>query len=173
MNTHFPSENTAKNAVKVWSLAKAIHVAFLTVKAASSEEPATAAAGFDARPMRALFEENADAIWFIVPRAFPALRTVDALLTFSNGPDGNHVAFYGTTSRVDDPVKLKSLWTAHADIAFPKGSTDGDATLLKFEPAKASFWAGGSDTLSFVINFLEAKMTGEAPEVGKHGFVPQ
>ena len=176
MTVTFPSEDVAKSAVKIWSIVKSIKVGMLTASDANRVVEGSADR-VNSRPMRARFEEHADAIWFIVPRATfsgqtQASQTQTALLTFSNGADGDHVALQGTTAQVDDKVKLKSLWDGHADIRFPKGSADPDATLMQFTPIKAAFWAGGSDTLSFIVNFLEAKMTGDAPVVGEHATVP-
>lgn len=172
MTVTFPSEDVAKHAVKIWSIVKSIKVGMLT---ANEGIEGARTDGVNARPMRARFEEHADAIWFIVPRATfggPAQAPRAALLTFSNGADGDHVALQGTTAQVEDRAKLKDLWDGHADIRFPKGPTDPDATLMQFIPVKAAFWAGGSDVLSFVVNFLEAKLTGDPPVVGEHASVP-
>jgi general stress protein 26 len=171
----FPSEDTAKHAVKVWSLVKSIKVGMMTFDE-TAEVPGGQADELNSRPMRALFEEHADAIWFIVPRKFLSSHSLlngihSALLTFSGGAEGDHVALRGQVTAVDDRAKLKALWTGHADIAFPKGPSDTDATLLRFTPEQAAFWAGGSDVLSFIVNFLEAKLTGNPPVVGEHAVV--
>jgi general stress protein 26 len=175
MSHAFPNEDTAKGAVRVWSLARSIKTAMLTTGPVSTT---TDAASKDAimttRPLRARFEEHADAIWFIVRRSVVSNlgQVSSALLTFSDGADGDHLAFRGTLSPSNDRVRLKSLWDAHATIAFPQGPEDKDATLLKFEPAIATYWEGGGDIVSFLVHFIEAKMTGDPHDAVKHGTVP-
>jgi general stress protein 26 len=156
----------------VWSLAKSIGVAMLTTPS-KVETPESNELALQTRPMRALFDEKDSAVWFIVSRSrLPEITGTEerALLTFSNG-GGEHVVFQGAIAPDDDRVKLKSLWNGHADIAFPKGPSDTSAALLRFVPAQASFWSGGADFISFVVHFIEAKITGEAQKVGQHGVI--
>lgn len=172
MTNKFPGEDTARNAVRVWSLVKSIKVAMMTT--AGTSQSGASESVWNARPMRSLFEEPANAIWFIVKRDSAVLEegTHSVLLTYSSGDHGDHVALYGKLMTVNDHAKLETLWNGHADIAFPKGPADAAACLMRFEPEKAEFWADGSDMISFVINFLEAKITGHAPTVGTHATVP-
>jgi len=168
MTTSFPSEGTAKNAVRVWSLIQSIKTGMM-----SGGTDVSAENDMGVRPMRGRFEDNPDAIWFIVSRgslADPEFSGHDRLLTFSSGGDGEHVALLGTVSSVPDRDKLKSLWDAHADVEFPKGAEQADATLLKFEPRTAQFWTHGG-LFGFVVNFLEAKLTGEPRKIGERGIV--
>jgi len=171
MTTNFPSEDMAKNTVKIWSIMKSVGVAMMSVGNPHSDD---ATAGVNSRPMRARFEDKADVVWFIVPRSIFSswAEGHQTLLTFSGGSHGDHVALQGEISEVEDRAKLKALWDGHADIMFPRGASDPEATLLCFKPSKATFWAGGSDIVSYVVNFLEAKVTGEAPTVGVHATVP-
>ncbi len=168
MATPFPSEDTAKDAVRVWSLIQSIKTGML-----SGSAGALASGQMDVRPIRGRFEDHPDAIWFLVPRGSMAEQETtgrEQLLTFSSGSDGEHVALLGKVSCVNDRAKLKALWDAHADVEFPLGAEDPTATLVKYEPRTAQFWTHGG-LLGFVINFLEAKLTGEPHKIGEHGIV--
>lgn len=164
----FPSQDRAKDAVRVWSLIQSIKVGML-----SDSLTAPGRADLQVRPMRGRFEEHADAIWFIVSRKeVPSADDMskECLLTFSSGADGDHVALTGTLSASSDRSKLKGLWDAHAGVEFPAGAEDPDATLLKFSPRQAKFWTEGG-LIGFIIDFIEAKFTGEARKIGEHGAV--
>jgi general stress protein 26 len=168
MATAFPSEDTAKDAVRVWSIVQSIKTGMMSGCAGAVTNGL-----MDVRPMRGRFEDHPDAIWFIVPRGSIGdleLAGQEQLLTFSSGGDGEYVALVGKMSAVPDRAKLKSLWDAHADVEFPQGAEDPNATLMKFEPRTAQFWTHGG-FLGFVVNFLEAKFTGEPKKIGEHGVV--
>lgn len=172
MSQIFPSEQDARNAVRVWTQAKDITVGMLSRfgRGVGSVENDPLSC-----PRRARFDEASNVIWFIVNRRESENSTTGitgrSLLTFSNGASGDHVAFLGTTSMVDDPARLKAIWDAHADVRFPKGAADPAVTLMKFTPETASYWEGGGDVLGFVVDFVESKITGK-PQLAKHGAVP-
>ena len=151
---------------KVWELAKAVRVAMLTTRHADS---------IAARPMYSIIPNDEGAVWFVTERGSAkvdeARQNPDALLTYSSGSDGDHVVMTGNIAVISDRLKLKSLWNAGADIFFPKGPTDEAAVLLRFEPATAEYWTGGSGLLAFALNFVEAKATGVRPNAGEHATV--
>ena len=148
---------------KIWSLAKSIRVAMLVTRHGDS---------MAARPMFSLIREEEETVWFITERASgkmaEAAQNSQALLTFSNGMDGDHVVMTGRVSPHDDRAKLEALWGPGATVYFPKGPTDPKAVLLKFTPIEAEYWTGGSGVMSFAFNFAKAKLTGERPETGEH-----
>jgi hypothetical protein len=123
MNSAFPTEDTAKGAVRVWSLARRIKVAMLTAAPAFVGTEATSGVGMSATgPLRARFEEHADAIWFIVRSNFGSTvsQVPDALLIFSNGVEGNHVVFRGKLSPNNDRAVLKHFGTRMRMSPFPE-----------------------------------------------------
>ena len=150
---------------KVWELAKTVRIAMLVTK--SNDK-------FAARPMSALIREDQGegVVWFITDRestkALQAKDDHDGLLSFSNGLRGDHVVLGGVQSVVDDRSKLKSLWSIGADTCFPHCPTDPAAILLRFQPATAEYWTGGSNIISFALGFAKAKLTGTPPNIGDH-----
>ena len=151
---------------KAWALARAIRVPMLTTLHAAS---------LAARPMYAIIPDRDEVIWFITERGSAKVadagQSPEALLTFSDGPDGDHLVMAGNITVINDRLKLKSLWNAGADIFFPKGPTDQAAVLLRFDPTNAEYWTGGSGLIAFAINFVTAKITGGSLGVGDHATV--
>ncbi len=158
--------NTSDNILRVWKLAKSIEVGMLTT---------TGSAGMHSRPLQALFDKESGSIWFIVNRNSAKVPEVEehsaAQLTFSDPSKGEHVVMKGKVEMNDDRARLKKLWSSGADIFFPKGPTDPDATLVRFQPEFAEFWSGGSGVMAFAVHLVEAKLTGRTPEVGDHAKV--
>ena len=156
--------STAGQTAKIWTLAKSIRVAMLV----TGHGDAVAA-----RPMYCIISEGEGSVWFITARDSGKVQEApagsSALLTFSNGMDGDHVVMSGRIAAVDDREKLKALWSAGATVYFPKGPEDATATLLKFTPGAAEYWTGGSGIVAFALHFAEAKLTGERPRTGEHG----
>lgn len=161
MNAFSPDENVSR----VWKLAKSIRVGMLVT---------TSEAGMHGRPLQALFEEESGLIWFITNRNSAKVSEVEAhaqaLLTFSDAK-GEHVVMKGKVAVDDDRAKLKALWTTAADVFFPKGASDPEATLIRFDPEFAEFWSGGSGVMAFAVHLVEAKLTGKTPAVGEHAKV--
>ena len=155
--------STPDPAGKIWKLAKSIRIAMLTTRHDG---------GLVARPMHAIIPGDGGVVWFITERHSAKVADAShddvALLTFSNGMDGDHVVMTGTVVPDDDRAKLASLWNPGATIYFPKGPADAAATLLKFVPAKAEYWTGGSGIVASVLDFARAKITGERPDTGNH-----
>ncbi len=191
MNTTFPSEDMARNATRVWQLAKSIKVAMISTRATMMVEldgpqnglqngPQNGTAQPQAdkpgtRPVRARFQDDSNVIWFILPRQNNLVAKGESaksmLVTFSNGGEGDHIAFNGMASLSEDRGMMEKLWDSHADIHFPQGPETGDAVLMRFEPHTAHFWTGGQDFASFAVHYITAKLTGEAQKVGKRGMV--
>ncbi|MEO8384273.1 MAG: pyridoxamine 5'-phosphate oxidase family protein [Betaproteobacteria bacterium] len=188
----FPSEDMARDAVRVWSIAKAIKVAMVSSRDRLTRDPempdlATGkvpdrlgdhtADTLVTRPLRARFQDDSSVIWFILPRrsALAGMSSSEdaqtMMVTFSNGGEGDHIVFEGVASLSEDRAIMASLWDSHAEIHFPKGAKDLAAVLIRFEPHSARFWTGGQDFVSFVVHYITAKMTGEPQKVGTHGMV--
>lgn len=198
MTTTFPSEDMARNAARVWHLAKSLKVAMVSLREALMADPGTMMpdlatgqmpdrrAGSMAgrmpdtlitRPLRARFQDDSNIIWFILPRrsAMAGLSRPDEpqsmLVTFSDGGEGDHIVFEGMAMLSDDRDRMAQLWDGHADIHFPQGPKDPNACLIRFEPRTAQFWTGGQDLVSFAVHYITAKLTGEPQKVGSRGVV--
>lgn len=190
----FPSEDMARNAARVWSLAKYIKVAMVSSRDVLTSDPDTMMPNLAkgkmpdrmserlpgklvTRPMRARFQDDSNVIWFIMPRQgalagmLKADDTQSMMVTFSNGGEGDHIVFEGMASMPDDRLMLESVWDSHADIHFPQGPKDRAAVLMRFEPRTAHFWTGGQDIVSFAVHYVTAKLTGEPQKVGTQGMV--
>jgi general stress protein 26 len=154
----------ADETQKLWKIAKDTRVAVLTLQDAGG--------GMNARPMRSLIADDDESIWFVTDRNSPKMSETreggHALLTYANVGSGEYVVFRGRISVVDDREKLKSLWTKGDELFFPEGPEQSSAILLRFDPADAEYWTGGSSTVKFAVEYVKMKLTGARASLGEH-----
>lgn len=129
-----------------------------------------------ARPMVAIPRPEQNLIWFFTDtnthKDDEVQRDPRACVTFADIKDQTYVSISGRISRVDDKDMIEDLWTEGASVYFPQGTQDPDIVLLKFVPETGAYWDAPSSPIVLAIKFLEAKMTGERPELGDHGTSP-
>ena len=160
------NQQDAQVVVNVWKLARSVRIAMLVLHDGES---------MSARPMESLIPEGEEAVWFITNRnslkVSEAIEDFDALLTYSTGEKGEHLAMNGILSVVDDREQLKALWNRGADLYFPKGPDDPSAILLRFEPTRGEFWTHDSGVVRLPFQYAKAKLTGIPAKLGDHGQV--
>lgn len=160
-------DNDRGSVEKAWKIAQSVKVGFLTLHDGG---------GLSARPMYALIPDDWDAIWFITHRDSPKIveaeQHSDALLSFSTGEKGEHLVMSGTVSVVEDRARMKSLWGGGAEMYFPRGADDPAATLLRFEPSQAEYWArAGGNPVNCALKYAKAKLTGDPSGLREHSRV--
>jgi general stress protein 26 len=126
-----------------------------------------------ARPMRGIAKPDENEIWFITDRETSIGSEVSddprCCLTYCDTKTQAYVSLSGQMSVVDDPSVLGRLWSEGAEAYFPHGPNDPAAILLKFVPEIAQYWETPSSPILIAINFLQAKLTGQRPELGSSG----
>jgi general stress protein 26 len=124
------------------------------------------------RPMRGLLDKDSNIIWFFTDResgkTAEAQEHREACLAFANCREQNFVSVTGRLDVVDDREQLKRLWTEGAELYFPAGEYDESVVLLRFSPVQAEYWDAPSNPIALAIKFLQAKVTGERPVLGKN-----
>jgi hypothetical protein len=119
MTANFPSEDMAKNTVKIWSIMKSVEVAMMCV---GNRHSVAAGTDVNSRPTRARVEEKADVIWFIVPRSIFSGWAEDkqTLLTFLGAAHGEPEA----ALMCFQPAKA-TIWADGSDIFQLRGQFPG------------------------------------------------
>ncbi|MEO9632798.1 MAG: pyridoxamine 5'-phosphate oxidase family protein, partial [Sulfitobacter sp.] len=76
----------------------------------------------------------------------------------------------GHVSAVTNPTELDKIWNAIAGAWFEDGKQDPDVQLIRFDLTEAEVWAtdGG---FKFLYEIGKAQLTGEKPDMGKHGTI--
>ena len=95
-------------------------------------------------------------------------RDPRACLTYSDVGEQSFVSVSGRITPVHDREKIKAMWSEGASVYFPGGPDDPNVILLKFEPEFGEYWDAPSSKIVLAIKFLQAKISGERPDLGSN-----
>lgn len=126
-----------------------------------------------ARPMRGIPRPDDNAIWFFsdvdTHKDDELRRNPDACLAFADPRGSTFVSVSGRITRVRERDAVRELWNDGAESYFPEGADDPRVVLLRFDPATGEYWDSPSSRIVLAIKFLEARITGERPNLGSNG----
>jgi general stress protein 26 len=126
-----------------------------------------------ARPMRGVADQQAGAIWFFsdkqTEKEEDVRRDPRACLTFADTHDQTYVSLSGRISLIHDREQIAAHWTEGAEIYYPNGKDDPEIVLMKFRAESGEYWDSPSSPIVIAIKFLQAKVSGERPELGTQG----
>ncbi len=124
------------------------------------------------RPM-APQEMDADGVlWFFTDRhsqKVGQLRNVN--LAFSDEDRSSYVSVSGTGHLVDDPDRIKSLWSAYAKPWFPDGPDSPNLTLLKVVPNTAEYWDAPHNKMVRMVAFAASIISGKPVGMGENAIL--
>jgi general stress protein 26 len=126
-----------------------------------------------ARPMRGIIEAEEGTVWFFTDRDSvehdQVQQDTPSCLTYSDVKGQTFVALSGRLAVVEDRAEIDRLWNEGVEVYFPQGKDDPSLVLLKFDADHGEYWDAPSSKIVLAIKFLQAKMTGERPDLGKRG----
>jgi general stress protein 26 len=129
--------------------------------------------GVRARPMRGVADEKASTIWFFTDKQSDkdeeVKRDPRACLTFADTHDQTYVSVTGRLALIDDRAQIADHWNEGAEIYYPNGKDDPNVLLMKFTAESGEYWDSPSSPIVIAIKFLQAKVSGERPELGTQG----
>lgn len=102
-------------------------------------------------------------LWFLVSRSasFVADLRRDDHVGVSLSSNDSWVSLSGTAELVDDPAKVRELWSPTVEAWFTDGPDDPDVGLLKFSAESAEYWDSPGGKIASLFSFVKAKVTGE------------
>lgn len=129
--------------------------------------------GVRARPMRGVADDLANAVWFFTDRDTDKDEDVQrdgrACLTFADTHDQTYVSVSGRLSLIHDRDEIAAHWNEGAEVYYPNGKDDNAIVLMKFTAESGEYWDAPSSPIVIAIKFLQAKVSGERPELGTQG----
>jgi general stress protein 26 len=129
--------------------------------------------GVRARPMRGVPDEAGNAIWFFTDRDTDKDEDVQrdprACLTFADTHDQTYVSVSGRITLVHDRDQIAAHWNEGAEVYYPNGKDDNSVVLMKFAAESGEYWDAPSSPIVMAIKFLQAKVSGERPDLGTQG----
>lgn len=125
------------------------------------------------RPMSSngQIDDNAD-LWFFTGASSLKVSEINDTprvnVSFADPRNQNYISVTGRAQLVRDRQKIDELWKPQFTMWFPEGKDDPNVALLRVKVEKAEYWDSPSSTISFVMNFVSALVTGEEPDSGEH-----
>jgi general stress protein 26 len=131
--------------------------------------------GSDARPIGVVGDHGAfdGTLWFITDRRSNKVSQIahgaGTLLVFQNDERGTYLHLSGQATVVEDPQRLRELYTPVQRTWFPDGPDDPNITLIRFDAREAHYWEGHQSTVRLVLAFVKAVVTGSPGSSGDAG----
>lgn len=125
------------------------------------------------RPMSSNGEIDADGhLWLFTGASSHKVSEIKGTprvnVSFADPQNQNYVSVTGRARLVRDRKKIDDLWKPQFQMWFPEGKDDPNIALLRVKVEKAEYWDSPSDTISYMLNFVSALVTGEEPDAGEH-----
>lgn len=89
-------------------------------------------------------------------------------VSFADPLNQNYVSITGRARLIRDREKIDELWRPEFRTWFPEGKDDPNLALLRIKVQKAEYWDSPASSVSFVLDFVSALVTGEEPDAGEH-----
>jgi general stress protein 26 len=129
--------------------------------------------GIRSRPMRGVIDEPAGTIWLFTDQNTDKDEDVSrdprACLTFADIHDQTYVSLSGRIELIHDRDEIAAHWNEGAECYYPNGKDDNSVVLMKFTAESGEYWDAPSSAIVLAIKFLQAKVSGERPELGTQG----
>lgn len=128
-----------------------------------------------ARPIGVVGDHGAfdGSLWFITDRRSRKVHAIErgatTALLFQNDREGAYLHLTGHAVIVEDPRKLKELYTPVQRTWFPDGVEDPHITLLRFDAKEASYWDGHASMLRLALAYAKSVVTGAPGASGNAG----
>lgn len=156
--------STTDEREKIWGLIKEARVAMLT-----SEDNGR----LRSRPMVAS-QKNFDdgCLWFFTQKNSPKAHQVEddhqVNAAYASAPDNSFVSLSGSASLVFDRADIDAHWNDMVKAWFPGGKDDPNIALLKVDVDQAEYWDAPGSRMVVAFDYLKARITGKAPQLGEN-----
>jgi general stress protein 26 len=102
-------------------------------------------------------------LWFVVSRdaTFVDDLRLDDRAGVSLSSNDSWVSLSGRAQLVEDPAKVRELWSPTIEAWFTDGPDDPKVGLLKFTAESAEYWDSPGGKIASLFSFVKSKVTGE------------
>ena len=154
-------DDTTLARARLWDLVKDMKFAMFTTRHPNGH--------LHSRPMTTQNrrEDEDDLLWFLTSRRgeVPADIASDPQvnLSYASADDDTYVSVSGIADVVEDPEKVKALWSSANQAWFPNGPTDPDIALVRVAIIHASYWDTRENKLVQLLHMARAAVSGKPP----------
>lgn len=133
----------------------------------------TVAAGkLRARPMSTQQMDKQGCLWFFTSDNTHKVDEIAAdnrvLVAYSKPEANTYVSVFGRAQIVKDRAKIEQLWNPAHKAWFPEGLDDPTLCLLKIAIEEGEYWDAPNSKLVQIAGFIQALVTGQQADYGKH-----
>ncbi len=119
---------------------------------------------FSVRPMAAHQVDDEGNIWFMSVRNGEHNADIKkdnrVQLIFAHPGSSDYLSVSGTAEIVEDPEKVKELWTPIAKVWFPEGKDDPNITLIKVATSDGYYWDTKSNKMVAMLKMAASIVVG-------------
>jgi general stress protein 26 len=129
----------------------------------------------DARPIGVVGDHGAfdGSLWFITDRRSRKVQAISSGATtgliFQDDKAGTYLYLTGHAEVVEDPGRLRELYTPVQRTWFPEGLEDPHITLVRFDATEARYWDGHASVTRLTLAYVKSLLTGEPGASGNAG----
>ena len=157
----------------LWDMIKDIRYAMFTTRSHESHH----AGHLHSRPMTTQNKRLDDGtLWFFMSRKGAPAADLQAdpivNLSYADTDKDTYVSVSGTARVVNDPDKVKALWSKVAEAWFPGGPDDPDLALVGVSITHAHYWDIKENKLVQLLAMTKAVIVGGVPKLGESVEVP-
>ena len=124
------------------------------------------------RPMATQEARFGGELWFFTGLASHKVEDIrerpEVNVAFADPDRQRYVSVVGRAELVNDPARVRELWSPGLTAWFPGGIEDPDLGLLRVRPTQADFWTSPSSAVVRIVGFLQAVATGQPADIGRH-----
>lgn len=144
---------------RVWELIKGARAAMLVTVARDGS--------LNARPMGCVQSGFDGRLWFITFKESPKAREIEqdqrVLVSYERSKKFEFVMATGRAELVDDPAKLKQLWSEGFRVWFPSGPDSPDIALIAVDVDEVKAWTRPASLFTYALLYMRARLTGKRP----------
>ena len=147
---------------RIWDVIERVKFAMLTTHFAD---------GLRARPVEPRTERAAGVIWIITDLRSAKEHEIEAEhdigLTFIDQDENAYLSLTARAAVERDRAKAAQFWRA-TDTLWWHGPDDPNVCLLRITPLTAELWDGPASKAVAAFEFVKARLTGAAPNLGEN-----
>jgi general stress protein 26 len=146
---------------RVWEIIDEIPICMVTTHAGGAMR---------SRPMHAFADEETNCIYFITDdrgaKDDEIAFVPDVCLAFADVGDNTYLSVTGRAEVVRDRNLAEDLWSAEAQVWWPKGPSDPSVRVLRVIPEQAEYWDTRGNAVTVALKIAAARDSGERPNLG-------
>lgn len=154
---------------RLWQLIKDMKFAMFTTRHENGH--------LHSRPMTTQNKaiDDDDSLWFFMSRHNETVQDLhhsdEVNVSYADPGKDSYVSVSGKAEVVEDAPMRHRLWSKMNDAWFKNGPDDPEVALVRVRITHADYWDVDTNKLVQLIKMAKAAVSGDRPDMGRHGQV--